>query len=244
MLIDANQAWSVERSLEIIKALAPLNIALIEQPISGDDIEGLKIITEQSPIPILADETVFSLDDAKRVISQKAAHLINIKLMKCGGISKAIEIIEYCQSKNMKCMMGSMLEGPTSITLTTELVMRYKDLFSYIDLDSPLLYKKIPTGSKLKFFNNIIEMEEDDFYSVYILECADKSYYTGIAKEVKSRLDQHNTSAKGAKYTKARRPVKLVYEERHRSKNSALKREIEIKKLRRIQKEQLISLQR
>jgi len=243
LLIDANQAWSVKRSLEIIKALAPLNIELIEQPVSGDDIDGLRTITTQSPIPILADEAVFSLDDAKKVISQKAAHLINIKLMKCGGISKAIEIIEYCQSKNIKCMMGSMLEGPTSITLTTQLVMRYKDVFSYIDLDSPLLYKKTPTGSKLKFFNNIIELEEDDFYSVYILECADNSYYTGIAKEITSRLDQHNSSDQGAKYTKARRPVKLVYEEKHRSKNSALKREIEIKKLRRPQKEKLISLQ-
>ena len=243
LLIDANQAWSVEQTLQIIKDLEPLEIELIEQPVKGDDIEGLRSISVQSPIPILADEAVFSLGDAKKVIAKKAAHLINIKLMKCGGISKAIEIIEYCQSKGVKCMMGSMLEGPTSIALTTQLVMAYKDAFSYIDLDSPLLYKKIPTGTKLKFFNNIIELEDDDLYSVYILKCADESYYTGIAKEVKARLDQHNSSAQGAKYTKARRPVKLLYEERHRSKNSALKREIEIKKLRRPQKEQLIKLQ-
>jgi L-alanine-DL-glutamate epimerase-like enolase superfamily enzyme/predicted GIY-YIG superfamily endonuclease len=244
ILVDANQAWSVEESLTIIQSIKSLNVELIEQPIIGDDIDGLRTITKESSIPILADEAVFTLEDAKRVIEENAADLINIKLMKCGGISKAIEIIEYCQSKNVKCMMGSMLEGPTSITLTTQLVMAYRNAFSHIDLDSPLLYKKIPTGSGISFFNNIITLEEDDFYSVYILECADKSLYTGIAKEMEKRVDEHNNSPKGAKYTKARRPVRLVYEEKHRSKNSALKREIVIKKMNKTQKEKLISYQK
>ena len=244
ILVDANQAWSVEASLDIIKKITTLNIELIEQPIIGHDIKGLKTITEQSNIPILADEAVFTLEDAQRVINENAADLINIKLMKCGGISKAIEIIEYCHSKGVKCMMGSMLEGPTSIALTTQLVMAYSDAFSHIDLDSPLLYKNIPTGTGLSFFNNIISLEEDDFYSVYILECADHTLYTGIAKEMEQRLDEHNNTSKGAKYTKARRPVKLVYEEKHRSKSNALKREIAIKKLSKPQKEKLISYQR
>ena len=244
ILVDANQAWSVEESLTIIQAIKSLNVELIEQPIVGDDIDGLRTITKESSIPILADEAVFTLEDAKRVIEEDAADLINIKLMKCGGISKAIEIIKYCQSKRVKCMMGSMLEGPTSITLTTQLVMAYSDAFSHIDLDSPLLYKKVPTGSGISFFNNTITLLEDDFYSVYILECADKSLYTGIAKEMEKRVDEHNNSPKGAKYTKARRPVKLVYEERHRSKNSALKREIIIKKMSKSQKKKLIAYQK
>ena len=244
LLIDANQAWGVEESLEIIKAITPLNIELIEQPVLGSDIQGLKTISQQSGIPILADEAVFTLEDAKKVIEEKAADLINIKLMKCGGISKAIEIIEYCQAKGVKCMMGSMLEGPTSIALTTQLVMAYSDAFSHIDLDSPLLYKKIPTGTGLKFFNNTIELEGEEFYSLYILECADNTLYTGIAKEVNKRVEDHNNSPKGSKYTKARLPVKLVYEERHRSKNAALKREIAVKKMTRSQKERLIAMQR
>ena len=243
LLIDANQAWSVRETLKIIKALEPLNIELIEQPVRGDDLEGLKEITAQSPVPILADEAVFSLDDAKRVISQKAAHLINIKLMKCGGISKAIEIIEYCQNQNIKCMMGSMLEGPTSIALTTQLVMAYKEAFSYIDLDSPLLYKKIPTGTGLSFFNNTLSLEADDFYYCYIVLCSDNTYYTGVAKVLDKRIEEHNNGKNGAKYTKARRPVHLVYTEMHRSKNAALKREIVIKKLNRMQKEQLVAWQ-
>ncbi|MCJ7765876.1 MAG: GIY-YIG nuclease family protein [Thiovulaceae bacterium] len=86
-------------------------------------------------------------------------------------------------------------------------------------------------------------LEKDDFYTLYILKCSDNSLYTGIAKEAGKRLDAHNSSPKGAKYTKGRRPVTLVYEEKHRSKNSALKRELEVKKMTRSQKEKLIALQ-
>ena len=77
-------------------------------------------------------------------------------------------------------------------------------------------------------------------YFVYILECSDGSLYTGIAKDVKKRLDEHNNSAKDAKYTKARRPVKLRYEEPSLNRSTASKREYAIKKLPRLKKLQLI----
>ena len=240
LLIDANQAWNTKESLEIIADIKALDIELIEQPVSGDDIEGLKFITKHSSIPILADEAVFTLEDAKKIIDRQAADMINIKLMKCGGISKAIEIIEYCRSHGIKCMMGSMLEGPISITAAAKLVMAYPETFSYIDLDSPLLYKKIPAGSGLKFFKNTFTLEQYEPYSLYILQCNDGTYYTGVAKDVKKRLVEHNSLPNGAKYTRNRRPLTLIYEERHKSKSSALKREIEVKKMTRKMKERLI----
>lgn len=78
-------------------------------------------------------------------------------------------------------------------------------------------------------------------YFVYILECSDGSLYTGITTDVPKRLDEHNTSSKGAKYTKARRPVKLLFEEPSSDRSSASKREYEIKKLTRMQKLELIN---
>jgi len=77
-------------------------------------------------------------------------------------------------------------------------------------------------------------------YFVYILECSDGSLYTGITTDVSKRLDEHNTSSKGAKYTKARRPVKLLYQESASDRSIASKREYAIKKLSRIQKLKLI----
>jgi len=78
-------------------------------------------------------------------------------------------------------------------------------------------------------------------YFVYILECSDKTLYTGIAKDVHKRLEEHNTSNKGAKYTRVRRPVHLVYYEPSDDRSSASKREHAIKKLTRAKKLELIN---
>jgi len=77
-------------------------------------------------------------------------------------------------------------------------------------------------------------------YFVYILECCDGTLYTGITKDVDKRLKEHNNSDKGAKYTKARRPVKLLYEEPSLNRSTASKREYAIKKLTRVKKLQLM----
>jgi putative endonuclease len=79
-------------------------------------------------------------------------------------------------------------------------------------------------------------------YFVYILECADGTYYTGSTNDVEKLVLAHNTAKTGAKYTKARRPVKLVYQESFETKGEALTRENQIKQLSRQQKEQLLSL--
>jgi putative endonuclease len=78
-------------------------------------------------------------------------------------------------------------------------------------------------------------------YFVYILKCFDDTLYTGITTDINRRLDEHNTSDKGAKYTKVRRPVKLVYSEQSENRSSACKREYEIKQLKREEKLRLIS---
>ena len=76
---------------------------------------------------------------------------------------------------------------------------------------------------------------------VYIVECADKSLYTGITTDVSRRVDEHNQAKSGARYTKGKRPVKLVYQESSETRSSASRREWEIKQLSRRQKQQLIS---
>jgi len=78
-------------------------------------------------------------------------------------------------------------------------------------------------------------------YSVYIVECSDGTLYTGIAKDVHRRIDEHNTSDKGAKYTRARRPVTLKYSQELEDRSSASKREYAIKKLSREEKIGLFS---
>ena len=142
LLIDANQAWSLEDSLFYVNAVKDIKIELIEQPVIADDIKALKNVTDSTDIPILADEAAFTLSDVKTIVETKSADMINIKLMKCGGVTKAVEILEYCKKEGIKCMLGSMLEGPISINIAQELAMAYSDVIKYVDLDSPLLYKE------------------------------------------------------------------------------------------------------
>lgn len=79
-------------------------------------------------------------------------------------------------------------------------------------------------------------------YYLYILNCADNTLYTGISTDLKRRVEEHNSSVKGAKYTRIRRPVELVYSEEHADRSSASKREYEIKKkMSREEKLQLIA---
>ncbi len=78
-------------------------------------------------------------------------------------------------------------------------------------------------------------------YYVYIVQCSDNSLYTGITVDLERRIYEHNSSDKGAKYTKIRRPVFLVYDEKCDNRSSALKREYAIKKLTRTEKLRIIS---
>lgn len=92
--IDANQGWTKEEAIATIRAMedANLGIELVEQPVSYHDFHGLQSVTKAVDTPILADESVFSYEDAQRIIEEHAADLINIKLMKTGGIHQALRI--------------------------------------------------------------------------------------------------------------------------------------------------------
>jgi putative endonuclease len=78
-------------------------------------------------------------------------------------------------------------------------------------------------------------------YFVYILECADKTLYTGITTDLKRRVAEHNDSKLGAKYTSARRPVKLVFSKKFKNRSLASKAEAQIKKLKKSEKLKLIN---
>lgn len=151
--LDANQGWSVRDSIKFLKEIEnhQINIDFIEQPIKKDDISGLKEIKDSSKIPILADESAFSINDVKNIISKNAADYINIKLDKCGGISKALQIADECGKNGIKCMMGCMLEGPISIAAAAHVVSARNDIIKFVDLDGVALLKENYTKGKVIF---------------------------------------------------------------------------------------------
>jgi putative endonuclease len=80
-------------------------------------------------------------------------------------------------------------------------------------------------------------------YYLYILKCADKTLYTGITVDLQRRIKEHNVSKLGAKYTKARRPVKIIYSKKFRTRSAALREEFRIKSLSRKEKIKLTKIQ-
>ncbi len=143
--IDANQAWQPKQAVRILNDIQAqgLNIEFVEQPVPAHDLDGLKYVTERSDVPVLADEAVFSPDDAMKILQMHAADLINIKLMKCGGIYNGLKIAALAEMYGVECMLGCMLEGRVATNAAVHLACARK-VITRIDLDGPLLCAKDP----------------------------------------------------------------------------------------------------
>lgn len=148
---DANQAWSREDAVKIINAAydMPMRIDLFEQPLDAHDIDGMAYVTRNTPIPILADESIFDVYDARRVIEAGAADLINIKLIKCGGIYEAEKIYKAASDVGIGCMVGCMMEGPESV-LAAAMFASARGI-RLCDLDAPFLCSELPDTIHGKF---------------------------------------------------------------------------------------------
>jgi len=138
--IDANQGWTAKQAIEILNKIDKFEIQFAEQPIPAEDIKGLKEVKRNSPIPIMADESVHSLEDALQLIQAEAVDLINIKLMKCGGILKGRKIAAVAEAAHIPCMVGCMGESEIGIAAGSHLAAAVKNII-YADLDSDILLK-------------------------------------------------------------------------------------------------------
>ncbi len=160
--VDANQGWTVKEAIRIIRKLEDLdlNIQLIEQPVPYYDLEGMKIITKNTYLKILADESVFTVKDAIKIITEKIADIINIKLMKCGGINNALNIINIAECYNVQCMMGCMLESRVSTTAAAHIACAKRNI-TMIDLDGPSLSLKDTIKGGADFNGSLITINNN-----------------------------------------------------------------------------------
>jgi o-succinylbenzoate synthase len=137
--IDANQGYSVWQAIHTLRELERYDIDFCEQPVHYRDLDGLAEVRKNSPVPIMADESVHSPRDALEVVRRKAADMINIKLMKSGGISAAKKIAAIAEAADLPCMVGCMVETKIGITAgchfaTAHSIVRYADLDGHTSL--------------------------------------------------------------------------------------------------------------
>jgi L-Ala-D/L-Glu epimerase len=111
---DANAAWAAEEAIERLDALRPFGLSCIEQPVAADDIDGMRRVRERAGIKVMADESLVTRAQARRLIEDQACDLFNIRVSKCGGISGSLDIAELARRAGVGIQVGAQV-GETAI---------------------------------------------------------------------------------------------------------------------------------
>jgi len=131
--VDANCGWTVEKTISNAKELKKLGVEFIEQPLKADDWDGHKVVFSTSVLPIIADESCQVEADVSKCHGH--FHGINVKLVKCGGLTPAKRMLEKAKKLHMKTMVGCMTESTVGISAIAHLL----PLLDYVDMDGALL---------------------------------------------------------------------------------------------------------
>ncbi len=166
--LDANQGWTAKQAVFALQQLedSGVHLELVEQPVKARDLAGLKFVTERVHTPVMADESVFGPSEVIELIRMRAADIINIKLMKTGGLSRAIQIADIAGIHGIDCMMGCMLESSVSVAAAAHLAAAKSQVITKVDLDGPSLCLNDPVVSDTVFNEAEIALGERPGFGV------------------------------------------------------------------------------
>jgi len=151
--LDANQGWTPKQAVSVLRELedSGVRLELVEQPVVGEDIEGMKYVTDRVHTPVMADESSFGPREAIELITGRAADIINIKLMKTGGLSNAVKIADISGVYGIECMIGCMLESSIGVAAAAHVAAAKSTVITKVDLDTPSLGEYDPVSSGVRF---------------------------------------------------------------------------------------------
>ena len=160
--LDANQGWTAKQAVHAMHALedAGVHLDLLEQPVRARDLAGLKYVSDRIKTPVMADESVFGPLEVIELIEQRAADIINIKLMKTGGISNAIRIADIAALYGVECMIGCMIETSISVAAAVHVAIAKSEVITRVDLDGPSLCAFDPVDGGVSFDESEISVSE------------------------------------------------------------------------------------
>ena len=141
--IDANQGWDRVSAVQALQEMAPLGVQYCEQPVAAWDLAAMRVVRRASPIPIMADESLFDSRDALRLVAQEACDYFNIKLAKSGGLHEALKIAAVAEAAGTPCMVGCMSETRLALTAAAHLAAA-RPVIRFFDLDSALTHTVDP----------------------------------------------------------------------------------------------------
>jgi L-Ala-D/L-Glu epimerase len=162
--VDANTAWSAEQTIEFAPKLKKLGVEFIEQPLKADNWLGMALVKAKCELPIIADESCILEEDVEKCANYFDG--VNIKLMKCGGLTPALRMIENAKKLGLKTMVGCMTES----TIGCSAIAHLLPLLDYVDMDGPLLvHDTISEGIKIDF-GKVIYANENGIGASLILK--------------------------------------------------------------------------
>lgn len=142
--VDANCGWTADEAIANSHELAKLNVEFIEQPLPAADWDGVRRVFHESALPIVADESCIAEADVERCVGH--FHGVNVKLVKCGGLTPARRMVVKARELGMKAMVGCMTESTVGISAIAQLL----PLLDYVDMDgAALLASDIAAGAKV-----------------------------------------------------------------------------------------------
>jgi L-Ala-D/L-Glu epimerase / N-acetyl-D-glutamate racemase len=157
--IDANQGWDPLSAVQILRDLAPFGIEYCEQPVPAWNVEGLKQVRAASPIPIMADESLFDHHDAFRLARLGACDYFNIKLAKSGGIHTAVKIDAIAEGAGIRCMLGCMWETRLALSAGAHLVSARPNI-AFADLDGHTGHAEDPISGGITYDGGQIHLPD------------------------------------------------------------------------------------
>jgi len=160
--LDANQGWTAKQAVYALHELenSGVKLELVEQPVKAHDLEGMRYVTERVQTPVMADESVFGPMQVVELIRMRAADIVNIKLMKTGGISNAIRIADLAAVHGIECMMGCMVESSISVAAAAHVAVAKSNVISKVDLDGPSLCEYNPVDGGVIFKESEIAISD------------------------------------------------------------------------------------
>jgi L-alanine-DL-glutamate epimerase-like enolase superfamily enzyme len=138
--VDANEAWTPKEAIRKCRKLADYGVEFVEQPVAAENPRGLRYVYERSPLPIAADESCLTAAEVPAIADR--CDIANLKLMKTGGITPALDLVRTARAHGLEVMCGCMLETNAAIAGGAHLL----PLLDYADLDGSLLLETDPYG--------------------------------------------------------------------------------------------------
>ncbi|MEX2568345.1 MAG: dipeptide epimerase [Cyclobacteriaceae bacterium] len=134
--VDANCAWTADQAIRYSEKFAHLNVEFLEQPLAQQDHEGMKEVFQHSKLPVIADESCITEEDVEKC--HGLFHGINVKLVKAGGITPGLRMLNKAKSLGMKTMVGCMTESSVGISAIAHIA----GMLDYVDMDGAMLLAK------------------------------------------------------------------------------------------------------